>query len=127
MTNTDNRAKLKTRFTNNNAVTNIDLLYTDTFKINNPMVFRVSDLTSSLDLPSSKVVTRIPYVKTYGVETFVNDQIMTVADVRNDNGFVAFITTYPLKVNDIVRWSIYQSSVPQRVALSKALKPKADF
>jgi hypothetical protein len=127
MTNTDNRGKLKTRFTNNVAVTNINLLYTDTFKITNPMVFRVTDFTASLDLPSSKVITRIPYINTYGVETFVNEQVMTVTDVRNENGFVGFITTNPLKIGDRVTWNIYQSSVPQRVALSKAMKPKADF
>ena len=127
MTNTDNREKLKTRFTNNNAVTNIDLLYTDTFTIADPMVFRVTDFTASLDLTSSKVITRIPYVNTYGVETFVNEQIMTVADVRNENGFLGFITSNPLVVRDRITWNIYQSSVPQRVALSKALRPKADF
>jgi hypothetical protein len=127
MTNTDYREKLKTRFTNNNAVTNIDLLYTDTFTVANPTVFRVSDFTASLDLPSSKIITRIPYVNTYGVETFVNDQIITVADVRNEGGFVGFITANPLKVGDKITWNIYQSSIPQRVALSKALRPKADF
>ena len=127
MTNTDNRETLKTRFTNNTAVTNIDLLYTDTFTIADPMVFRVTDFTASLDLPSSKIITRIPYVNTYGVETFVNEQIMTVADVRNESGFLGFITANPLKVGDRITWNIYQSSVPQRVALSKALRPKADF
>jgi hypothetical protein len=127
MTNTDNREKLKTRFTNNTAVTNIDLLYTDTFIVVSPMIFRVSDLSASLDLTNSKVVTRIPYVNTYGVETFVNDQIITVADVRNEDGFLAFITANPLKISDTLRWCIYRSSIPQRVALSKALKPKADF
>jgi hypothetical protein len=127
MTNTDYREKLKTRFTNNKAVTNINLLYTDTFKVSDPMTFRVTDFSASLDLISSKVITRIPYVNTYGVETFVNEQIMTVADVRNENGFLAFITANPLKVGDLITWNIYQSSVPQRVALSKALKPKADF
>lgn len=127
MTNSDDRTKLKMRFTNNNAVTNIKLLYSDTFKISDPMTFRVSDLTASLDLDNSKVITRIPYVNTYGVETFVNDQIMTVSNVRNENGFLAFITANPLNDGDLVRWCIYQSSVPQRVALSKALKPKADF
>ena len=127
MTNTDYRETLKTRFTNNHSVTNIDLLFTDTFTVADPVVFRVTDFTASLDLPSSKVITRIQYVNTYGVETFVNDQIMTVADVRNENGFLGFITANPLKVGDIVTWNIYQSSVPQRVALSKALRPKADF
>jgi hypothetical protein len=127
MTNTDSREKLKTRFTNNKAVTNINLLYTDTFTISDPMVFRVSDFTASLDLQSSKIITRIPYVNTYGVETFVNEQIMTVADVRNESGFVGFITANPLKVGDLITWNLYQSSVPQRVALSKAMKPKADF
>jgi hypothetical protein len=127
MTNSDSREKLKTRFTNNTAVTNIDLLFTDTFKIASPMVFRVTDLTGSLDLTNSKVVTRIPYEASYGVETFVNDQVMSVGTVSNQSGFLAFVTANPLKVGDIVRWCIYKSTIPQRIALSKALKPKADF
>lgn len=127
MTNTDGREKLKTRFTNNTAVTNIDLLYTDTFKINDPMIFRDTDLTKLLDLTNSKITTNISYVKTYGVEVFVNDQVMPVNNVRSENSLLAFITMGKLKVGDTVRWSIYKSSIPQRVALSKALKPKADF
>ena len=127
MTNTDQREKLKTRFINNDAVTNINMLYTDTFKISNPMTFRDTDRTGALDLVNHKVVTRIAYVKAYGVEVFVNDQVMPVSNVSNETGLLAFVTAFPLKVNDIVRWSIYQSSIPQKVALSKALKPKADF
>jgi len=127
MTNTDSREKLKTRFTNNTDVTNIDLLHTDTFKVADPMVFRVSDLSGSLELNSRKIVTRIQYVNTYGVEAFLNDHVMKISSIRNENGFLAFITADPIKVGDIIRWCIYRSSIPQRIALSKALKPKADF
>lgn len=127
MTNTDSRLKLKTRFTNNTAMTNIDLLYTDTFIVKDPMVFRTTDLTASLDLVNNVIVTTIPYNKSYGVEMFVNDQVITLGTPFDSSGSLGFTPQNPLKVGDTVRWCIYKSQIPQRVALSKALRPKADF
>jgi hypothetical protein len=126
-TNTDNREIQKTNFVNNTAYSGINSLYTDTFIISNPMVFRPADLTQGLDIDNKKVITTINYNNKYGVEVFVNDQVMPVSQVYNDSGKLAFITLYKLLVSSRVTWTIYAEQVQQRVALSKVLRPTADL
>jgi len=126
-TNTDNREIQKTNFINNTAYSGINSLFTDTFIIRSPMIFRNTDLTQSLDLVNKKVVTTIDYDKRYGVEVFVNEQVMPITKVYNDSGKIAFISLYQLNVKDLVTWTIYAEQVEQRVALSKVLRPKADL
>jgi hypothetical protein len=126
-TNTDNREIQKTYFINNTEYTGFKSLYTDTFIVKDPMVFRVSDLTQLLDLPNRKVGTSIDYNSKYGVEVYVNETVMPVTSVYSDGGKFTFITQYQLSLNDTVRWTIYAEKVEQRVALSKVLRPTADL
>lgn len=126
-TNTDNREIQKTDFVNNTQYSGIRSLYTDTFIIKSPMVFRNTDLTASLDLVNNKVITTIDYLEKYGVEVFVNEQVMPLTSIFVEGGKLGFITSYTLKVTDKVCWTIYAEKVLQRVALSKVLRPTADL
>lgn len=126
-TNTDYREIQKTNFVNNTEYSGIRSLFTDTFIIKSPMVFRPNDLTGSLDLILKRVITKVDYLAKYGVEVFVNENVMPLTSVVEVNGKLAFVTTYALKVDDIVRWTIYADKVEQRIALSKVLRPRADL
>lgn len=124
---TDNRQVQKAGFINNTEYSNFKSLYTDTFIVNDPMSFRPDDLTGSLDLMSNKIVTRVDYDQKYGVEAFVNEQRLPVTSVFDEGGKLAFVTNTNLMVSDVVRWTIYNQRLPQRVAISSALRPRADL
>ena len=127
MTMTDDRQTQKTSYVNNRQNSNFKSLHTDTFVIKNPTVFRAEDLTSSVDLVAKKIVTRIDYDQKYGVEAFSDQQFLSVTSVINQGGKLAFIYSGELRTNDTITWTIYGQKIPQRVALSSALRPKADL
>lgn len=126
-TNTDNREIQKTYYVNNTSYTGINALFTDTFIVHDPMTFRPTDITDYIDLTNRKVLTKIDYSNKYGLEVFVNEQVMPLVEIFTENGKIGFITQYEMKANDIVCWTVYAQKVQQRVALSKALRPTADF
>ena len=127
MTMTDDRKTQKTGYINNREQSNFKSLHTDTFVVKNPTVFRTTDLTGSIDLVAKKIVTKIDYDQKYGVEAFINEQSLPITSVINQNGKLAFITSVTMVPNDIIRWTIYSQKLSQRVALSSALRPKADL
>jgi hypothetical protein len=127
MTMTDDRKTQKTGYINNREQSNFKSLHTDTFVIKNPTVFRTTDLTGSIDLVAKKIVTKIDYDQKYGVEAFINEQSLPITSVINQNGKLAFITSVTMVTNDAIRWTIYSQKLSQRVALSSALRPKADL
>lgn len=127
MTNNDARQTQRTSFINNTEQTNLVLLDTDTFIVRNPMIFRTTDPTLSLDLPNKKIVTKHPYNSKYGIEFWQNDNRNKTIKVFDENGNIAFKFKDPLAVGDEVRWTLYEKTIPQRQSVSKALKPKADF
>jgi hypothetical protein len=126
-TNTDNREIQKTYYVNNTSYTGVNALFTDTFVIHDPMIFRPTDITDYIDLPNRKVMTKIDYKNTYGLEVFVNEQVMPLIEIITENGKIGFVTQYNMQVNDVVCWTVYAQKVQQRVALSKALRPTADL
>jgi hypothetical protein len=127
MTNTENRQIQKLGFINNKAVTNINPIFTDTFIISSLKVFQTDELTQSVDIGAGKVITRVAYNADYGVECFVNGQVMPLLNVIDYQGDLGFITAYILAENDHLTWTIYSKKIIQRVALSSALKPQADL
>ena len=127
MTMTDDRKTQKTGYINNREQSNFKSLHTDAFVIKNPTVFRTTDLTESIDLVAKKIVTKIDYDQKYGVEAFINEQSLPITSVINQNGKLSFITSVAMVPNDAIRWTIYSQKLSQRVALSSALRPKADL
>jgi hypothetical protein len=128
LTNTDDRQTQKTSFINNSKTqSNIKLLQTDTFIVEANKVFRPDDPTLSMDIVAKKIVTKTVYQDAYGVEVWINDTVNPVLEKINENGNLAFIVKNNLTIGSTLMWSIYQQTIPQRQALSKALRPRADF
>ena len=127
MTNNDVRQTQKTSFINNTEQSNFKLLDTDTFKVEDPKVFRPTDPTSYIDIVGKKVVTKYPFDAKFGVEFWQNENRNPTISVFEENGCIAFTVKYAFIVGDEVRWTLYEITVPQRQSLSKALRPKADF
>lgn len=124
---TDNRSVQKGTFINNSEFTNFVRLFTDTFRVVQGRVFDADENTASYDIVANKVVTRINYDAKYGVETFINEQVMPITSVFNEGGKLAFIMREPVNYGDMIQWTIFNERVPQKVAISKALRPKADL
>lgn len=124
---TDNRSVQKSSFINNSEFTNFVRLYTDTFRVTQGRIFDIDENTASYDIVANKVVTRINYDAKYGVEAFLNEQVMPILSVFDDGGKVAFTMKEPVKYGDMIQWTIFNERTPQKVAISKALRPKADL
>lgn len=127
MTNTDNRQTQRTSFINNNELSGVKMLNMDNFTVADPMVFRPTDPTYSLEILINKIVTKQSYNSKYGVEMFTNESRNKVLSTSDENGLLAFTFQTPLKVGDAIQYSIYEQTVQQKQAVSKALRPKADF
>lgn len=73
----------------------------------------------------STVVTKTPYVSTYGVKTKVNS--VTINNIiGNTMGNVSFTISTVMAVNDLLEYGIYTNVINQRQSLSQALRPTAD-
>jgi hypothetical protein len=127
LTNTDDRQTQKTSFINNREQSNIKLLQTDTFFIEENKVFRPTDQTLNIDISSKKIITKVLYKQSYGVEVWIADTITPVLQKINENGNMAFIVKDELTIGSSLRWSIFEQTIQQRQSLSKALRPRADF
>jgi hypothetical protein len=81
--------------------------------------------TLSNTSPYGTVVTKTPYVSSYGVKTFVNGTriLNTQANVA---GNIGFTVTTPLSVNDVLEYTVYRHVINERQSLSQALRPSAD-
>jgi hypothetical protein len=73
----------------------------------------------------STVVTKTPYVSTYGVRTKVNSTIINNV-VGNTMGNVSFTISTVMAVGDLLEYGIYKNVINQRQSLSQALRPTAD-
>lgn len=127
ITNTDTRDTQKTTFINNNNLSGVGMLQTDTFYAEDPKVFRPDDPTLSFNLVDKKFVTKQLYDAKYAVEVWVNESRNPVTSTFNEGGKLGFYVKLDMKVGDTIRWTIYQVAVQQRQSLSKALRPRADF
>jgi hypothetical protein len=73
----------------------------------------------------STVVTKTPYISTYGVRTKVNSTIINNV-VGNTMGNVSFTISTVMAVGDLLEYGIYKNVINQRQSLSQALRPTAD-
>ena len=126
MTQTDTRNTQKTSFINNTEQSGVGMLQMDVFTVKDPMVFRPDDPTASFDIIGKKIVTRFPYVSTYGVEVWYGEARNPVVRMFEEDGCVAFTLKYAVNVGTEIRWTIYKEVIKQRQSLSKALRPRAD-
>jgi hypothetical protein len=114
MTNTGSRQTLKTGFINNNNITGSTEVGFDLY---------VADNTNL-----SSVLTSVNYA-TGMVATVLVDDVKTNATVSLDqaSGKARITLVRSAEVGNRVQWKLFSGSVPEKQALSKALKPKADL
>ena len=134
LTNTDTRQTLKTSFINNTEMSGIGKIATDVINIDSNRLpsFTVGVTTEfTVDANSATVITNVAYVATYKVEVWLSETAKATNIVTsNSNGFLAFTINHPLQPNTRIRYTIYETVVEQRQAVSKALrkiKPVADL
>ncbi len=75
--------------------------------------------------PYATVVTKVPYVSTYGIRTKLNG-IPIVNTMGNTSGNVSFTITSQPKLGDLLEYTVYTHVINQRQSLSQALRPSAD-
>lgn len=73
----------------------------------------------------STVVTKTPYVSTYGVKTKVNSTPINNI-MGNTMGNISFTISTVMAVNGLLEYGIYTNVINQRQSLSQALRPTAD-
>lgn len=107
-----NRLTQKGTFINNKTRTGVNLLASDTV---------------SLVSNTSQILTTVDYVSTmYATVLIVN--VAKISATVSDSGGKALITfSETVPAGKQIDWKLYQSSIEEKQALSKAIKPKADL
>lgn len=107
------RTTLKGTFIDNNNRTGVKFIKSDMIR---PQV------------ETSVVDTNVDYISTM-YATVSTDGLLTspVEVVANSFGKSRLIFPVPIPVNQQAEWKLYKESIEQRVAISKALKPRADL
>lgn len=81
--------------------------------------------TLSNTSPYATVVTKVPYVATYGIRTKLNG-IPITNTMGNTGGNVSFTITSQPAIGDFLEYTVYTHVINQRQSLSQALRPSAD-
>ena len=71
------------------------------------------------------MITKIPYVSTYGVNTLYNGVTITNT-IGNSSGNVGFTVSANIAINNLLEYSVYANVNVERQSLSQALRPTAD-
>jgi hypothetical protein len=101
----------------------------DAIRISSPYTPLANAATLSFTLsnvsPYGTVVTKTPYVSTYGIKTFINGTriLNTQANV---SGNIGFTVTTPVSTGDVLEYTVYRHVINERQSLSQALRPSAD-
>lgn len=127
LTNTDTRDNQKASFINNTNLTGLNPLSRDTIVAKIGHLFDTTRPTAGLDMTNSVILTRTPFSTKYHVKVTVNKTFMPTKGIYNSAGYCAFQTEFVLLEGDLINWTIYSDSIPERQSLSKALLPTADF
>lgn len=97
----------------------------DAIRVATPYTPAGNAITSSFNMTSKTVVTKIAYVSTHGVKTTLNGTHITNT-VANTAGNVSFTITNTLATNDMLEYTVYSKVTPERQGLSDILSPLAD-
>jgi hypothetical protein len=81
--------------------------------------------TLSTTSPYATVITKVPYVNTYGIRTKLNG-ISITNTMNNTSGNIGFTITSQPKIGDLLEYTVYTHVINQRQGLSQALRPSAD-
>jgi hypothetical protein len=132
LSNNDTRQTLKTSFINNDKLSGISLLKSDSIDLskNPPWTAGAGTVDIQIRNNSLYVLTNVTYADDLLVEVWINetDKALEIYN-SNDNGKLAFTINDKISNDSRLRWSVYNIVVEQRQSLSKALrkiKPQAD-
>ncbi len=115
----------KSGFINNTDANYENALAWDAIKVADPYTPSANAETLSFTLSSKQVVTKTPYVSTYGVQSKLNSKIITNT-IANTSGNISFTVSTALNVQDVLEYTVYANVTVQRQGLSDALRPSAD-
>ena len=112
-------------FVNNTDANYSNRLAWDAIKVNSPYTPAANAHTVSFTLSTKQVVTKTPYVSTYGVKTKLNGTTITNT-IANTSGNLSFTVANTLATLDVLEYDVYANVTYQRQSLSDALRPTAD-
>lgn len=112
-------------FVNNSDANYSNALAWDAIKVASPYVPLANAHTSSFTLSTKTVVTKTPFVSTYGVKAKLNSLIIPNT-IANASGNLSFTVTNTLTTNDVLEYTVYANVSYQRQGLSDVLRPLAD-
>jgi len=115
----------RSSFVNNDGKRYSNALGWDAIRIASPYTANASAKTISFTLSSKSVITKIPYVSTYGIRTLYNGTTITNT-MSNSSGNVGFTVTANIAIGNILEYTVYANVATERQSLSQALTPKAD-
>jgi hypothetical protein len=118
---------LRSSFVNNDQKTMTKRLAYDAIRCKTPYIPIANCATSSFNLTTKSVITKIAYVTTDGVETLLNG-FHIENTMSNISGNIGFTITSNVSVitGDLLEYTIYRNVVNERQSLSNALRPQAD-
>lgn len=115
----------KSGFINNYNSNYQDAIVWDAIKVADPYTPPANSHTQSFTLSSQMVVTKTPFVSTYGIQTKINSTIV-VNNIGNTAGNMSFRVLETLHSDDVLEYTIYETVKEEQQSLSKALRPTAD-
>jgi hypothetical protein len=112
LTNTDTRQTQKTSFINNDNATGVNMIASEVVKMSST---------------TNEIQTTHPFVTGMYATGIIGESVVRL-EVTSGNGGLAKVT-FPETINigAQVQWKLYTASIKQRVAISKAIKPRADL
>jgi hypothetical protein len=132
LTNTDTRQTLKTSFINNDKLSGIAKLKSDSIDMSKNPAWTANNGTVDFQIRDNSlyVLTDIVYADDMLVEVWVDEETKAQSIEKiNENGRLAFTINDNLRSDSKLRWTVFNVVVEQRQSLSKALrkiKPQAD-
>lgn len=113
LSNTDTRNNYRGKFVNNSDRTGVDLITSDFY----------TPTSNTYTLQTTE-----PYTEGMYSSAVIGDGIFPKVTVTLGTGGNALLTFSELApAGKQVSWKLYRNSIPQKVAISKAVKPKADL
>ena len=120
-----NNKTQRSSFVNNDGVRYTNALGWDAIRVASPYTPAADAKTITFTLSSKSVVTKIPYVSTYGVKTVYNGTTITNT-MSNSSGNVGFTVTANIAIGNVLEYTVYANVSQERQSLSQALRPSAD-
>jgi hypothetical protein len=120
----DNKTQ-RSGFVNNIEANMQDALAWDAIRVASPYVPAANATTSSFTLSTLTTVTKVPYVSSHGVKTYLNGVKITNT-ITNTAGNLSFTISTTANINDLLEYTVYRKVQPERQGLSNILRPTAD-